>query len=164
MTAKASTDSLQALVDKDEIRDVIYRFCRGTDRNDRELVRSCYHPDANDNHGIYNGPGIDLYDTMNAGPQPDVLSHHLGQVDIKLEGDIAKVETYCTATMINKDMLSTIVTRFLDRFEKRDGEWKIADRFVAFDAFIGPAGPGPVPPANAGTRDKSDQSYTLFSS
>ncbi|MBT5754390.1 MAG: SnoaL-like domain-containing protein [Acidimicrobiaceae bacterium] len=42
---------LRALIDKDEIRDVLMRYGRGVDRLDEELLRSCYHPDSHDDHG-----------------------------------------------------------------------------------------------------------------
>ena len=49
------TEALQRLIDKDEIRDVMARYCRGVDRADWDLVRSTYHTDAYDDHGDYRG-------------------------------------------------------------------------------------------------------------
>jgi hypothetical protein len=40
---------------KDEIRDVVLRLARGIDRCDLELLRSCYHPDAHEEHGWFSG-------------------------------------------------------------------------------------------------------------
>ena len=37
---------LEALLDKQAITEVIYRYCRGIDRFDFELVKSCFHADA----------------------------------------------------------------------------------------------------------------------
>ena len=39
-------EALQRLMDKDEIRDVMARYCHGVDRADWDLVRSTYHTDA----------------------------------------------------------------------------------------------------------------------
>jgi hypothetical protein len=47
-----STDELVA---REEIRDVLFRYTRGIDRLDLDLVRSCYHADAHDNHGAFRG-------------------------------------------------------------------------------------------------------------
>jgi hypothetical protein len=48
------------------IQDVLYRYARGVDRRDWELVRSVYHPDATDDHGGYRG-GVDgLLDYLRA--------------------------------------------------------------------------------------------------
>ena len=51
---------LARVVDQQEIADVIYRYCRGIDRCDFDLVRSCYHPDAIDDHGDFRG-GVDEF-------------------------------------------------------------------------------------------------------
>ena len=51
---------MQELLDEREIRDVILRYCRGIDRMEVELVRSCYHPDATDEHGSFSG-GVDEF-------------------------------------------------------------------------------------------------------
>ena len=51
---------LAELLDKQEITELLYRYCRGVDRLDTELVRSCYHPDATDSHGTFDGT-VDEY-------------------------------------------------------------------------------------------------------
>ncbi|MGA1649630.1 MAG: nuclear transport factor 2 family protein, partial [Ilumatobacteraceae bacterium] len=43
------------LVDRELIRDLVQRYARGVDRRDFDLVRSCYHPDAIDEHGPFRG-------------------------------------------------------------------------------------------------------------
>jgi hypothetical protein len=58
----ASTARLDRLADQQEVRDVIYRYCRGIDRRDYDLVRACYHADATDDHGDYRG-GVDGFIT-----------------------------------------------------------------------------------------------------
>ncbi|MEI6002085.1 hypothetical protein H3V53_34635 [Paraburkholderia bengalensis] len=35
------------------------RYCRGIDRIDWDLVRTCYHPDAFDEHGSSGGGRLD---------------------------------------------------------------------------------------------------------
>ena len=51
---------LAELLAKQEITELLYRYCRGVDRLDMELVRSCYHPDATDSHGTFQGT-VDEY-------------------------------------------------------------------------------------------------------
>jgi hypothetical protein len=51
-----STQSkVEKLIARQEIADVIYRYARGIDRLDFDLVRACYHPDAFDDHGSFAG-------------------------------------------------------------------------------------------------------------
>ena len=40
-------------MDREAIRDCIYRYCRGIDRADEAALRSSYWPDAEDRHGAY---------------------------------------------------------------------------------------------------------------
>ena len=42
------------------IRQAALRYCRGVDRLDAELMRSAYHDDATDDHGVFVGPAADL--------------------------------------------------------------------------------------------------------
>jgi len=49
---------LRTLLDRQEIADVVARYCRGIDRRDFDLVRTCYHPDGTDRHTGFLG-GID---------------------------------------------------------------------------------------------------------
>ncbi|MEY3566868.1 MAG: hypothetical protein RLZ19_882, partial [Actinomycetota bacterium] len=47
--------NIDEVVAREHIRDVVYRYARGVDRRDFDLVRSCYHPDATDDHGPFTG-------------------------------------------------------------------------------------------------------------
>lgn len=110
------SQSLQSIVDKDEIRSVIYRFVRGADRKIRHLVQYVYHPDAIDNHGSFNRPEKDFHDTMTASDSTRAVHHQIGQSLIKLGPDATTVsaETYCTATTVNEaDGQETWSTYFL---------------------------------------------------
>lgn len=91
-----------------------------------------------------------------------------GNVFIKFEGDVAYCESYVigshrlTIDGVLQDM--TGLARYVDRFEVRDGKWKIADRFVVFDKdrlepVVGQWN-GPLTQALLkGTRDRQDASY-----
>ncbi|WP_420620202.1 nuclear transport factor 2 family protein [Candidatus Poriferisocius sp.] len=60
MAAVDSQAQLAELLSKQEIIELLYRYCRGVDRLDMELVRSCYHLDATDSHGTFEGT-VDEY-------------------------------------------------------------------------------------------------------
>ena len=55
--AAAIPPRVRELLDAEQIRDVILRYCHAADRGDWDLARSCYHPDALDDHGIFSGNG-----------------------------------------------------------------------------------------------------------
>lgn len=126
--------------DRTQILDTLYRYCRGIDRLDEELVRSCYHPDAIDNHGLYSG-SVDHF-VENAFRRQSttviVASHTMHQSLIEVEGDAAVVETYANAVERSRDdadrLIDTLVgLRYIDRFERRGGPWLIARRTVVID-------------------------------
>ena len=48
--------TLEDVLAKEEIREVVLKLARGTDRLDRELIVSCYHEGALDDHNEFRGP------------------------------------------------------------------------------------------------------------
>jgi hypothetical protein len=129
--------TLQALLDKDAIRDCLYRYGRGIDRADEELLRSAYWPDAQDCHGAYRGSA----DGFIAQALPRLRAggrgvHQISNVLIELHGDLAAVESCFLAlqtTAAAPAQATFLCGRYLDRFERRGGEWRIADRTVVYD-------------------------------
>lgn len=129
-------DELARLVADREIRDVLLRYCRGVDRIDLELVRDCYWPDATDDHGAFRGSVDELLAWIGRLlPRYDVTTHSLTNTLVEwhpTRDDVARVETYGLAEHQTVDgppeLNLTIAFRFLDRFERRAGEWRIADR------------------------------------
>lgn len=144
------SDALQRLVDKDEIRDLMARYARGVDRGDWEGLRATYHPDAYDDHGDYKG-GIDgfiTYARERIGGAPQVM-HFLGSSLIEFAGrDVAVVETYFfTAHTLGPEAQKAYGAeasgapvqisqygRYVDRVERRNGEWRTARRIVVFES------------------------------
>ena len=128
---------LRALLDKDAIRDCLYRYCRGIDRADEELLRSVYWPDAHDSHGAYVGTASGFV----AQAVPRLRSggrgiHQISNILIELHGDAAAVESSFLALQTNATApaLETFLCgRYLDRFERRDGQWRVAERTVVYD-------------------------------
>ena len=49
---------IDELISRHEIYEVLTRYCRGVDRCDVELIRSVYHEDAMDDHGMFKGLGV----------------------------------------------------------------------------------------------------------
>lgn len=93
--------ALRDLVAKDQMRDVLLRYCRSVDRMDWDTVRTCFHPDAIDEHGLYNGPidGLIEYFKKWSGEQYMTAMHLVGNVMIEIHDNQAVTESYCVATM-----------------------------------------------------------------
>ncbi len=132
---------IQTLIDEALIRKVHLRYCRGVDRMDWDLVRSCYHPDATDEHGGYSG-GIDGFiEWVSAGlPRFESTMHFTGNQLVEVHGDTAWAEHYAivqhrraaTAEQPAADLIVNV--RYVDRMERREGEWRIAQRVVIADS------------------------------
>jgi ketosteroid isomerase-like protein len=118
----------------EQIRQAVLRYCRGVDRLDAGLMRSAYHDDATDDHGVFTGPAADLCErvvrshrryeaTMHC-----VLNHAIDIAD----GTHATGEVYNVTYLLRADdggrRLDTWWGRYLDEYECRDGRWAIAHR------------------------------------
>ena len=134
---------------------------------DTELLRSVYHTDAIENHGDYQGDaeGFIKYLQMIYRTMYVVMRHLLGNTTIEIEGNFARVETYFSAgSELSERVDGQHCTRihdgrYLDLFEKRDGEWRIAVRVVITDWKMGGTCLPIAPQSEIGTRDTSDPSY-----
>ena len=121
--------------DDRSIKRCLHHYCRGIDRCDAELVASCYHPDATDDHGAFQGLGIDFarYATQRLRTHCEATMHMIGEPCIDYTSvDSAQVETYVQAVHRCRDDTGPYLERFggryVDRFERREGEWRIAHR------------------------------------
>jgi hypothetical protein len=162
---------LATLLARAEITDVLTSYVRGADRNDWDLVRHCYHPDATDDHGLYAGNIDGLIGFLSElAARLRSTSHQLGPPRIEVAGDLARVETYCLGWYERPgrdDTISSIAQglRYLDLFERRDGRWAIACRTVVLDwERVFPPGP-PSAPATSwqrGARGPADPSFAWF--
>jgi ketosteroid isomerase-like protein len=142
MDDKAQWDALERrmrmLEDKEEIRQAIYSYAHGTDRCQRDQIRAAYHDDAVDDHGSFSGGPDEVADIIAANSSGALNSqHHVGNVLIELDGDTANVESYFIACQLREVDGATYTRfragRYLDRFERRAGQWRIARRMVVED-------------------------------
>ncbi|WP_332772145.1 nuclear transport factor 2 family protein [Phenylobacterium sp.] len=130
--------TLEDLASRAEVAEVAARYCRAFDRCDEALLASCFHPDATHEHGAFKGLSRDFCALGLAAVRQVVLTHHqLGQVSIELDGERAWVESYFTSYhrfgaepppggAPREDRI--MGGRYVDRFERRDGVWRIAHR------------------------------------
>lgn len=134
-------DRVDALLARDEIRRVIMDFARAVDRRDWELLRACFHPGARDDHGAFAGDAGAYVDWVaeNLPGFAERTMHFVGNVIIDLDGPAAaRAESYVVGyhryTREDGSRADWIAAgRYLDRFERRDGAWKIAERRMAWE-------------------------------
>jgi SnoaL-like domain len=154
------------IIAREEIRDVVKRLARGTDRLDAEMMASCYHPDGFDDHNAFRGSGTEFAAWVcEVLPAFEATHHFIADPDIRLSGDVAQVDTYCIAHHVGTDTDMVLGLRYVDRFEKREGRWLIARRVCAFDwHYVIPFDPTRGFQFEAdftlGRRDRSDITYS----
>lgn len=163
---------LQALFDKQEIYELMCRYCRGVDRLDKELTLSCFWPGAIDVHvgknGMYHGTVEEFLEAEWESWKVFTASqHHLCNHLCEVEGDEALAETYQFSFYWAKpgdDPNLNVVNsnRYIDRFERRNSEWRIIHRelYRNFSYSIKPVG---FPSAEKGwpisSQDRDDPAF-----
>lgn len=141
----STDDELRLLLDERAIRRVLERLTRGGDRIEPALARECFWDDAYGAGPLFRD-GLDEYFVKTAGyarGRPGGASTFtlLGQSLIDVDGDVAETETYL---IYHRPMLGTggvlapvtepeagwridiLACRYVTRFERRNGVWKIA--------------------------------------
>ena len=160
---------LEQLLDRQDIVECLTRFSRGMDRFDREVFLSAFHSDAVIAAGPFVGGPVQLFEwASRLHEQGQSATHHnLMNLTCDLDGDVAHTETYYLFVGRNRDETNWIAGgRYIDRLERRAGEWKIALRTNAIE-WSGMVPTMGIPFADVpgiylnGTpsRDKKDPSY-----
>jgi NAD(P)-dependent dehydrogenase (short-subunit alcohol dehydrogenase family) len=121
------------LKDRQAILDVIMRHARGHDRHDTGLMNSCFWDDGVDEHGQFVTAGPDYGDWANGTHSAGYFlhMHNITNHTCEIDGDTAHCETYVIGAMLprSKAGRATFVSgRYLDRLERRGGEWRILVR------------------------------------
>jgi hypothetical protein len=123
---------------------VILSYARGVDRLDFALVRSCFHSDARIHYGDWFSGSLDEGITWleRSLPRLDGTLHVFGPPWIELDegASSAQCETYSVNSALyparapaptdqaDGAIQNVSGTRYLDRFECRDGRWAITER------------------------------------
>jgi ketosteroid isomerase-like protein len=129
--------------DRRAISDVLYRYARGADRCDLELFKSCYWPDGTDLHWFFNGNAHEFAEwVIPVLAEVANSQHSITNPIIDLQGDRAFVESQWyvvhhipavegdTERFIDQQ----IEGRYVDVFEKRQGDWRILHRQVVIES------------------------------
>lgn len=173
----------QRIADRFAIQDMMYRWCRAVDRLDKQGMLDIFWPGAIDSHGPYIGPAEGLVEWILVRHRPiGTSSHFVGNMLIEFASDdVALVETYVRTIQQYppeaKQQLAQLTggasgdpksamdmftsSRYLDRMERRNGEWRIAHRDLIQDwkQIVDVKYPALVPTEGwiIGRRDGKDQ-------
>jgi hypothetical protein len=171
MTANIKRTPLDDLVDKQVITEVLYRYCRGCDRAEEAALRSCFHPESQHRHGGFEGTSADFITlAMKIIKATQRTKHLLTNMLIELRGAEAMSECHYFAYHRRVDPKAGTAHdyfsggRYLDRFERRDGEWKIVRRvgLIDFERHEPPDSNPALPESQLSARFPDDELYRSF--
>jgi len=167
-------DKLSELTARMEIERSLKRYARSVDRRDYDTLLLCFHPDATDEHGDFCGHISGFIPWVKKRHENIPFSmHSISNIYIEfLDDKTAVVETYFIAHQRrpapasdggNGELDIQTIGRYLDRFELRDGEWRVARRRVVYDSSRVTPSTYTLPKIGVlGQRDERDSSVALF--
>lgn len=169
---KTRLDRLEAM---EAIREGLHRCAKAADRGDIAMLKSCYHPGATEVHWIFTGDAAEFAEFIMPELAPLRVSRHsLSNPIIRLEGDRAFVETqYWGIAMLDTPdhgagafVEHHAFGRYLDIWEKRDAQWRIAHRHLTDDGgstrLMTDQPDVPFNPARSAQPAPADPSYRGF--
>ena len=177
----ATEPDLAIMAAKSAIADVINSYCHIIDRRRWEDMGRCFHPDATYSYGFIDGDWQNFVTIARAVINPLRMSHHkVGNMLIRVDGDRADAETYFTAyhrvpadspvdaplpgTGVEYDII--IAGRYIDRFERRGGDWRIVHRTGVSDwrqdSPAADAGLFAQPPGGRGAFGSADPGFGIL--
>jgi SnoaL-like domain len=129
---------MDELISRQEIYDLSCKYLRAQDRLMPELHRSVFWDDATTDYGAYVGGPDGFVKFAQDALRPHGSNHHMmGQAFIEIEGEVAFGEIYFQAfhriTRDGEELDLFISGRYVDRYERRGGVWKIAHRSEKVD-------------------------------
>jgi hypothetical protein len=141
-SAPASLDQLDELLAKQSLHELLSAYCRAVDRADEQALRALFHPDAIVNGGVVNGDaaafasGVARWLRANAPVAFQTITNEYFEVS----GARASGECYVLAlnTSVGSAGNTDTITagRYLDRFERREGQWKFIEHTFVMDCNI----------------------------
>jgi hypothetical protein len=125
----------QAIIDRENIIEVMHRYARGWDRFDAAAIDACFFSDSTIQFGDFNGPASDFTQTgMLSIENVKAVIHQISNIQVDISGDKAVSECYYTAhhRRVSEEGEGEenwfLMGRYVDQFEKRSGEWRILHR------------------------------------
>jgi len=122
------------------INEALCSYCRGIDRLHKPSIAAAFHPGA---VLVDYGPAPATIEqfvdnvVVALGSRFVATQHRISNVSITIDGSSALVEAYVLAYHVEDNggdrRLHTFSGRYIDRFEERDGAWKIAQRTLRND-------------------------------
>ena len=128
-----------------ELNQLAYRYAAAVDACDSDLFCGVFHTDAR--LRAYHPDAADPFTDLTGHEQlvaiPNTMrgmyrhtAHMMTNHLVDIDGDSATGQVLCTARHLGLDSdrptSLTVIIRYVDRYERREGTWRIADRQIRF--------------------------------
>ena len=165
--------NIETLLAEQAIRKAVTYYSRGCDRCDLDIFKQAFHNDAEVKYGTYDGHYEKFCEDIVAGNLTLKDTSHTiinESYNIDIENNKATGEIYVLALWASDGFNYTCSGRYIDRYESRDGDWRISFRQYLYDwsRTIKYCGDDPNQIFSGliyrGTQDKNDFSYQILES
>jgi hypothetical protein len=135
VTTRITDPQVHDAIAKQALHDLSMAYARAVDRADAALMRSIFHEDSTVVTGVFNGSGQDFAVKITAFVRENLerCFHSVANEWYEVKGDEAVGESYVIANVTAGG--SDILTggRYIDRYQRRNGVWKIQSRAFVVD-------------------------------
>jgi len=123
------------------LNQLAYRYAAAVDACDAALFQSVFTPDARlrSYHPGSDEPFADLTGHAKLATIPNTMrgmyqatTHMMTNHLVEVDGDEAHGTVLCTARHLEGQTSINVIIRYLDRYARHQGEWRIADRQIRF--------------------------------
>ncbi|AOL22613.1 SnoaL-like domain-containing protein [Erythrobacter litoralis] len=122
---------------QESVRQALYRYARGADRLDPDLIRGAFWPDARVTLGtIYDGNTAGFVEVAIGFMSMFAATRHdIGNMLMADDGDSIGYEAYVRAWhwQADKGTELEVMGRYIGRAEQRGGEWRLAEHGELMD-------------------------------
>lgn len=131
-------EKINELLNKQDLLNLSYDYCRAVDRGDRGLMRTLWWPEARVDVGVFEGDALEYADVITA-PNEALkrCSHAVSNPVFTIDGHRAKGQVYVnaatTSVVDGVESHGLVGGRYVDEYECRKGTWKFLFRAFVID-------------------------------
>lgn len=134
--------ALQRLLDEADCRALLMRYGQAVDWRDRAALETLFWPDAEVDLGFFKGKGLGAPDFLIENANRSFRRCHITTSShIRIDGDVALADSCAVTQAVSPGPDQGLVShlffgRYIDRLERREGEWRFASRrYLLHSAF-----------------------------
>ena len=129
---------IETLIARQALLELSSRYCCAVDRLDTSLMTSLWWPGATVDVGVFEGDALAYSEVITTPNESLRRSHHsVSNPVYRLAGDTASGQVYVnaasTAVVEGKVVENLVGGRYVDEYERRDGEWRFTFRAFVID-------------------------------